>query len=275
MSNIKHVFTSRFEDGYILEVDWNQLEIVILQIESQDLTLKDELNEGLDLHTAMTADVARQPYLIVANAISAGDDTWIKRRKQIKSARFALQYGASAAKIAKVAGWDEGSAREFVDVYYSKYKGIKRWQQMVKKQVLDTARPKDDKWYGQYTSPNGRRYIFQGEWNPKYNKVNFPPTKMFNYPIQGLASDFVKVMRSKLIKELIDLGSKGGYYLPINTIHDSVMFDVGSYGAKEHLEDTIDFVYGKAPLELHDMLLGTRKVEVPFRYSIKSGKYWS
>lgn len=274
MSQIKHCFTSRFKDGYIAEVDWNQLEVVILQVESQDTVLRQELQDGLDLHTAMTSVVYNTPYTTIKEEITAGNKDWIAKRKKVKSGRFALQYGASAKKIAATTGWSESEARDFVEVYYRRYPGIKAWQKMVKAEVKRSALPIDGVWKGQYISPNGRRYVFTGEWNAAYNMVSFPPTKLQNYPIQGLASDFVKRMRHLLIKDLIraDLLHE---IVPVNTIHDSVMFDCLDLKAFNKLEAIIKNVYGRAQKDLYLMCNSLRKVDVPLNYSIKYGTYWS
>jgi DNA polymerase-1 len=282
MSDIKQCFTSRWPDGLIVDVDWSQLEVVILQVETQDGVLKRELNDGIDLHCALTADVYHVPYNTVYDAVKAGDGEWIKRRKVMKAGRFALQYGAGAKKISEQTGFSLDEADNFIKTYYNKYRGIDRWNKKVREEVLISAKPtglldKDGQmvYKGQYIGPNGRRYVFTGTKN-KWGKLSFPPTKLQNYPIQGLASDFVKMMRSKVNKEIYQYT----YAVPdkvqhINTVHDSIMYDCADKLTAKYVIDSIESVYRLAKTYLSSMINSSRDVEVPFYYSIKTTEHWS
>ena len=282
MSDIKKCFTSRYgSDGKIVEIDWNQLEVVVLQIETQDRQLFYEINNGVDLHCALTATVYETPYKDVSAAVRDGDPTWTKRRKQMKSARFALQYGAGAKKISELTGWTEAEAKLFILKYYGNYPDIAKWNKEVRKQVEATAKPigmvdKDGQpvYKGQYTSPSGRRYVFTGTLDKRWGKLSFSPNQLQNYPIQGLASDFVKRMRSKLLRELYKYTYKP-QCLHVNTIHDSVMFDVGDLDSHTFLIDTVKNVYGSAMFEMSELVNKERLVHVPIGYSIKHGSFWS
>lgn len=280
MSNIKRCFTSRWEGGSIVEIDWAQLEVVMLQVESQDEYLGQQLREGVDLHCAMTAEVFREDYATVYRGIKDGDSHWIARRKKMKSARFALQYGAGIKKIAETSGFSEAEAKVFVDTYFTLYRGIRDWNTLVKSTVINTSKPTGELdengelvYKGQYTSPNGRRYVFTGTKN-KWGKLSFPPTKLQNYPIQGLASDFVKMMRTKVIKKLYSY-TCAGCSIPVNTIHDSVIFDCQNKDSVQMLKYIIDEKYGNAQFYLADMLGRTRRVNVPFNYTFKVNNHWS
>ena len=281
MSDIKKCFTSRFgPEGILVEIDWNQLEVVVLQIETQDARLQHEINTGIDLHCSMTADVYGEPYSTIVKAVKDGNPEWTKKRKEMKSARFALQYGAGAKRIAELTGWSADVATDFIKAYYRKYPKIFHWNNTVRDIVLTTAKPTGevDKdgypvYKGQYTSPSGRRYVFSGIRN-KWNKLSFSPNQLQNYPIQGLASDFVKLMRSKLLRELYKYTYKP-QCLHINTIHDSVMFDVGDRDSFAFLKDCIEIVYGKAQNAMSELVNKEREVNVPINYSIKHGSFWS
>ena len=281
MSDIKKCFTSRYgPQGTIVEIDWNQLEVVVLQIETQDKMLEQEISAGTDLHCAMTSAVHGVPYSIIYNAIKDGDVEWTRKRKEIKSARFALQYGAGAKRIAELTGWSIEQATHFIKAYYHNYRDIFNWNNLVRDLVLASAKPTGevDKdgypvYKGQYTSPSGRRYVFSGTRN-KWNKLSFSPNQLQNYPIQGLASDFVKLMRSKLLRELYKYTYKP-QCLHINTIHDSVMFDVGDQASLDFLIDCVKLVYGTAQHMMSELVNREREVLVPIKYSIKHGSFWS
>jgi len=266
----------------IVDVDWSQLEVIMLQVETQDRCLRDELNNGIDLHCALTADVYHVPYKLVHDAVKAGDAEWTKRRKVMKAGRFAMQYGAGAKKISEQTGFSLEEAGNFIKTYYAKYPLIEAWNINIKSHVLASAKPtgmldKDGEvvYKGQYIGPNGRRYVFTGTKN-KWGKLSFPPTKLQNYPIQGLASDFVKMMRSKVNKDIYQYT----YGVPekvlhINTVHDSIMYDCADEDAAKYVVDSITNVYSKAKHYLSEMVFSKRDVTVPFNYSIKTTKNWS
>jgi DNA polymerase I-like protein with 3'-5' exonuclease and polymerase domains len=72
----------------------------------------------------------------------------------------------------------------------------------------------------------GRKFLFKeyysdSSWSTK--TYNFSPTEMKNYPIQGLATgDIVPMMLGIIFRKLI---MNSGVCI-VNTIHDSIMFDV-------------------------------------------------
>ena len=55
--SIKACFKSRWEDGYIMEVDFSQLEIVGLAILSGDDVLRDDILSGRDMHRWRAAEL--------------------------------------------------------------------------------------------------------------------------------------------------------------------------------------------------------------------------
>jgi DNA polymerase I-like protein with 3'-5' exonuclease and polymerase domains len=73
---------------------------------------------------------------------------------------------------------------------------------------------------------------------------NFSPTEMKNYPIQGLATgDIVPMMLGVIFRKLIGRDD----VKMVNTIHDSLMFDVKK-------ESVVNFM-----LEVTDILKDTHK----------------
>lgn len=274
MSVFKRVFESRFKGGHIIEADWSQLEINVLAIESQDPVLTDELCAGLDLHTAMTALIYNESYLYVSGKISTHDPEWVERRRTTKRARFALQYGAHAPRISQLTGWSVVESQTFIDKYYQRYAGVKQWQGEVAKEVYKTAKPwgVDGAYKGQYTSPSGRRYVFQTYPN-KYGDHSFSPNQMKNYPIQGLAADFVAHMIGKLMRSIL-IADLANNMLLVNTIHDSVILDVHpSYVTQAHM--LVDQVYGCAKEGMTAVVQSKRLVNVPLKYTISGGLSWS
>jgi DNA polymerase I-like protein with 3'-5' exonuclease and polymerase domains len=217
---IKQIFTSRFKDGCIVEVDFNQLEVVALAHVTKDLQLIHDISSGKDIHSELYKDMfGRYPTK--------------EERKPFKARTFQLIYGAGAKAISKQAGCSIDEAKKFVDVFYTRYAGVADWHKNFAEQVeADSIYELDDdgfrekvKTYILHTE-TGRKFCFKeyysdSTWSTR--TYNFSPTELKNYPIQGLATgDIVPMMLGIIFREL-----KGRDDVKmVNTIHDSLMFDV-------------------------------------------------
>lgn len=217
---IKQIFTSRFKDGCIVEVDFNQLEVVALAHVTKDLQLIHDISSGKDIHSELYKDMfGRYPTK--------------EERKPFKARTFQLIYGAGAKAISKQAGCSIDEAKKFVDVFYTRYAGVADWHKNFAEQVeTDSIYELDDdgfrekvKTYILHTE-TGRKFCFKeyysdSTWSTR--TYNFSPTELKNYPIQGLATgDIVPMMLGIIFRQL---RSRDDVKM-VNTIHDSLMFDV-------------------------------------------------
>lgn len=274
MSDIKMCFSSRFRNGLILEADFSQLEVVGLAVLSGDPVLKDDILSGRDMHRQRAADLFSKPVSEVT------DD----ERQLAKRLSFQLQYGAGAASMAAKNGIEKELAELFIFQYYNRYKGVKEWQEHVRQSVEDSRVPTGErtpagypKGKGTYMSPTGRMYTFFEYDAPAWarnKEPRFSPTEMKNYPCQGFATaDLMALYRGRVYRRLIreDMIK---WALPINTVHDSVMFDVdASHPAR--LRDLVRVLEEEAenlPQALHD--LWGINCDLPFKIEYKAGPSW-
>lgn len=274
MSDVKQAFTSRFKNGHIVEVDWNQLEVVILANLAQEKNLANALNNGLDLHSVSAAAMGGMEYNEFIDELATGSSTCKLARKNAKAATFALQYGAGEQRIMEITGWDRGIAQDFMKTYYELYPNLLPYYSSVMKEVWSTTKPVNKNgevwYYGQYKGPQGRRWVFSTNQTRAWDdKPKYSQTQMRNYPIQGTASDFVTYMLNKL---LILLDNKN--VLLVNTIHDSVVFDVKS-GYLPELESDIRNIYRNAKYFMNDLFKGKLDILVAPSYTVKEGSNWS
>ena len=217
---IKQIFTSRFENGLIVEVDFNQLEVVALAHVTGDEQLTEDIASGTDIHSALyKAMFGRMPTK--------------EERKPFKARTFQLIYGAGAKAISKQAGCSIDEAKKFVDVFYTRYSGVADWHKNFAEEVeSNSVYELDDEGFREKVktyilhTETGRRFCFKeyysdSSWSSR--TYNFSPTELKNYPIQGLATgDIVPMMLGIIFREL-----KGRDDVKmVNTIHDSLMFDV-------------------------------------------------
>jgi DNA polymerase-1 len=226
---IKKAFVSRWgPDGFIVEVDYQQLEMVMLAVLSGDKQLLHDIQYGVDMHVALyTALYGRAPTK--------------EQRKAFKPASFGLVYGAGAGAIAAQTGMPKADAKRFIDVFYTRYPGVKAFHdtQLIRAEGARVYVGDKDKETGlpvgraMLCSWSGRRYVYREYPLPpeikawKKKDVGFSPTELKNYPVQGGATaDIVPLVLGKLLRVLRNNPELKDKCLMINTVHDSVLFDV-------------------------------------------------
>ena len=228
---IKQIFNSRFNDGVIVEVDFNQLEVVALAHVTRDKQLIKDISGGVDIHSALYEGLfGRKPTK--------------EERKPFKARTFQLIYGAGAKAIAKQAGCSLDEAKKFVDVFYTRSPQVAKWHTEFAEQVEreSTYELNEDglrekvKTFVLHTE-TGRKFLFkeyfnEGSWSTR--TYNFSPTELKNYPIQGLATgDIVPMMLGIIFRALEGRDD----VKMVNTIHDSLMFDVAGSAATGFIKE--------------------------------------
>ena len=228
---IKQIFNSRFNGGCIVEVDFNQLEVVALAHVTRDKQLIKDISGGVDIHSALYEGLfGRKPTK--------------EERKPFKARTFQLIYGAGAKAIAKQAGCSLDEAKKFVDVFYTRYPQVAKWHEEFAVEVeLKSTYELDDDGFREkvktfvLNTETGRRFLFkeyfnEGSWSTR--TYNFSPTELKNYPIQGLATgDIVPMMLGVIFRQLVGRDD----VKMVNTIHDSLMFDVQRYAVTSFIKE--------------------------------------
>ena len=260
MGGIRQCFTSRFgDDGVIMEVDFSQLEVVVLALLTGDEQLKDDVKHR-DMHCVTASIIHHVDYDKVYKAVKVdGDPSWTKKRKDAKAPSFQLQYGAGAKSIAPLFSNSEAKAKQFITDYYKRYTGVQQWQQDVMEEFkrsrtsIGKHTPKGfPSRQCTYISPTGRRYIIMEEDSPQWavdlykatggkkgSYTTISPTKAKNFAVQGTATgDYVPFCLGKLYREIKNSQIASDALL-INTVHDSIVLDV----KKKVLDNAVELVY--------------------------------
>ena len=245
-SKVKQMFTSRFDGGHIIEVDYTALEVVTLAAISGDRNLLQRLIDGTDMHTYRLAGKLGRPYeelLAILHDKEHPEHKAIKQaRTDIKPPSFAAQYGASAAGIAYATGCTVEYATEFLALEASLFPESIAYRQVIRDAVERSSltpenlhREMNDYggWTvyrtGQWVAPGGTRYNFRQYpmWDKEQRKevMDFKPTQLANYWCQGEASFIVQVACGLVIRWFLQNNFFGGKALPINTVHDALYVD--------------------------------------------------
>lgn len=285
MASIKECFVSRWgDDGCIMEADFSQLEVIGAAEISGDVNMMQDIRDGIDSHsqsaswlnTQHTYEEIRQGYL-------DENPYFDKLRKNAKAPRFELQYGAGAPSIAANNDLELDVSKGFIENYYARYYGLKAFQDSVAEDVEQGkyAVDKDSEgrvvYAGDYKSVTGRGYHFLQSEAPKFMRkrgvwYSFSPTKFKNYPMQGFATgDIVPEMLGRVMRGLF----KYKLYdkcLPINTIHDSIIFDVHKSQLAESAR-VVRSIMQAAPLAMKKRF--GLELSLPFHVDVEVGCNWN
>lgn len=231
-SPIRNHFKSRFADGKLMEVDLSQIEVVVQAYLSQDSNMIHDIEHGTDFHCKRAAFAHHELYQTVKDICD--DNThpdhkkWTKIRKGAKIVSFQKAYGAGVNKIADTTGLTKSEVKAFMLAEDTNYPKVPETQAAWIREVERSTGFRDKRVCGILTNPIGVQYRFyQEDFN---GHKTYKPTCIKNYPIQGFSADILKIILAGLRKVIHEFNAlqQGGRHdvLIVNTVHDSVIFDV-------------------------------------------------
>jgi DNA polymerase-1 len=241
-STVKRMFISRFKDGgQMVEIDYSQLEVVVQGLLSNDANLVKDLINQVDFHCKR---VALKHQIKYEDAIYwCKDETypeykkWKKERTKAKNFSFQRAYGAGAAAIAASTGMDVDEVKAMIEAEEQEYAGVKRYNDLVEREVNSTAEPFRDGeqgWRvfrrGTYTAPTGTIYSFRSYDAPKWMRDKgitdtFMPTELKNYPIQGTGGEIVQMVLGVMFRLFMRKNNWDNRAFLVNTVHDCYWID--------------------------------------------------
>lgn len=111
---------------------------------------------------------------------------------------------------------------------------------------------------GFWKSPGGTEYEFREypfnywEGGERYTGMDFKPTQMRNYPIQGEASFFVQNACGWVMRWLVEENFYDGKVAIINTVHDAIYLDVHN-SVRQEVGATLKEIMESIPEGLGDL----------------------
>ena len=188
----------------LMSADYSQIELRLMAHFSQDPLLLDAYRTGKDIHTLTAAEVFE------VDAETMDKET----RARAKAVNFGIVYGISPFGLAVQLGIDQKIAREYIERYFDRYKGVRSFIDS----TLDVVRREQA-----VRTHFGRvRPIPDiGSRNP--NMRGFAERTAVNTPLQGTAADLIKLAMIALDREMTARGLKSRMTLQV---HDELLFDV-------------------------------------------------
>ena len=113
------------EGHVLLAADYSQIELRIMAHLSGDEGLLRAFASDLDIHQATAAEV----FGATLDAVTAD------QRRSAKAINFGLIYGMSAFGLAKQLGIPRNAAQEYIDLYFARYPGVKRYMEETRAQA--------------------------------------------------------------------------------------------------------------------------------------------
>ena len=229
------------EPGYkILAADYSQIELRIMAHLSADKGLLDAFERGIDIHRATAAEV-----------FGVGiEDVDPDHRRAAKAVNFGLIYGMSAFGLAKQLEVSRGEAQGYIDLYFSRYPGVKYYMEQTRESARET---------GYVETVFGRRLYL-----PDINARNaqhrqYAERTAINAPMQGTAADIIK--RALREVELWIEQEKVDAKL-IMQVHDELVLEVEA--------SIVDKVREKIKV----LMSGVAKLDVPLIVDVGVGDNW-
>lgn len=266
-SDVKRIFTSRFgADGYIIEADYSALEVVALAAFSKDTALVKALMDGTDMHCMRLSQQLNEPYEDVLKKCkdeSHPDHKAYKTmRTHIKPKAFAYQYGATAGGIAFATGCTVEEAQAFIDAEKALFPEVESYyEDVITKYVeehttMHREQTENGAWRvyrkGTWQAPGGTCYEFREhtkvKWvdGQRHEVMEFKPTQIRNYPIQGESGFFVQGIAGQVVRWLIGKDFFNGKCYIINQVHDALYLDCHKDVLKE-VCSTVKFIMESLP----------------------------
>ena len=227
--------------GYVLmAADYSQIELRIMAHLSDDAGLLAAFAADLDVHCATAAEV----FGVALDAVNAD------QRRLAKTINFGLIYGMSPFGLARQLGIDRGAAQQYVDLYFARYPGVKRFMDDTRVQARAN---------GFVETVYGRRLYLPDIRSSNQQLRQSAERSAINAPMQGTAADIIK--RAMIG---VDAWCRGADFAArvVMQVHDELVLEVRE-DAREAVSEAV-----------REQMAGAAELKVPLRIHIGVGLNW-
>ncbi len=193
------------KNNVLISADYNQIEMRILADLADVKELKKAFKNNEDIHSL----TASQIFNIDIYKVNE------EQRRKAKAINFGIIYGISQYGLAKQINVSNYEAEEFLNSYFIKFPEIKSYMEQTKKFCRKS---------GYVNNIFGRRSHFLNINDKNYNVRNFQERAAINAPIQGSASEIMRLAMIRLEKKLSE--PKNQKVKMLLQIHDELIFEV-------------------------------------------------
>lgn len=200
---IRKAFIPKNDQFVILSADYSQIELRLMAAFSQDETMLEAFEKGLDIH----AITAGRIYKVEV------EDVTSDMRRNAKTANFSILYGSSAFGLAEKLKMSRSEASQLIDAYYKEFPAIK----LYKDSIIQKAREHE------FVETHWGRKRYLREINSRNQTMRgHSERNAVNTPIQGTAADMIKVAMIKIHHFIKQENLQSRMILQV---HDELVFD--------------------------------------------------
>jgi DNA polymerase-1 len=235
------------EKGFtLISADYNQIEMRILADLADVKELKKAFKNNEDIHSLTASQVFNVELKKVDQDM----------RRKAKAINFGIIYGISQYGLAKQINVSNHEADEFLNAYFSRFPEIKIYMDNTIKFCRKS---------GYVNNIFGRRSHFNGINDKNFNVRNFQERASINAPIQGSASEIMRLAMIRLDKKFE--GLKNNKSKILLQIHDELIFEVPEKEVKTIIKIIQEEMTSVTESDLHSF-------STPLTVDVNTGDNW-
>jgi DNA polymerase I len=224
----------------LVAADYSQIELRIMAHLSGDPALLRAFAEDRDVHQATAAEVFSTPL----------DQVSADQRRSAKAINFGLMYGMSAFGLARQLGIGRGDAQKYMDLYFERYPGVRRYMEETRRQARDK---------GYVETVFGRRLYLPEIQSRNAALRQYAERSAINAPMQGTAADIIK--RAMIEVDSWLQSSRVAARL-IMQVHDELVLEVA--------DDAIETLVG----QIRTHMIRAADLSIPLKVDVGVGRNW-
>ena len=237
---VRRAFVAPAPGWKLLSADYSQIELRIQAHLTQDPTLLEAFQEGQDVHMATAAELFGVPI----------EEVTADQRRLAKTANFAIIYGISPFGFSEQTGMSQSQSADFIRRYFEKFHEVDAFQKRFVREARET---------GVVMTLLGRKRTIP-ELRSNVHAVRAAGERMaVNAPVQGTASDIIKIAMVRLHSYMQEQGLRARLLLQV---HDELLFEVPD----EELESlTVSAI---------EIMEGAMTLSVPLVVDVRAAETW-
>jgi len=224
----------------LLSADYSQIELRVMAHFSKDPVLIEAFRNGEDIH----ARTAQEVFGVGPLAQTA------EHRRAAKAINFGIIYGLSPFGLAQQLGIEQREAAQFINAYFTRYKGVKTY---LESSLAETRKT------GVAKTLFGRIRPIPEITSQQMHLRSFAERTALNSPLQGTAADLIKLAMISIDRRLSEEKFEAKMILQV---HDELLFE-GPEKESKKLEKLV-----------REEMEGVHKLAVPLVVEVGTGPNW-
>lgn len=201
--SLRKVFVPTHSNGFIVSADYSQIELRLLANFSGDEKLIDAFNNEEDIHSRTASEIFGIPIESVTDEF----------RRKAKAINFGIVYGISDFGLSQNIGISRKEASNYIKLYFERYPKIEKYMQ---------SNVEFCKQNGYIKTLFGRIRPIPEISSSNHNIRTFGERASMNMPLQGSASDIIKLAMVRIFNKLTEQKLKSKIILQV---HDELVVD--------------------------------------------------